>query len=114
MRHYHEESFNFEELTASVATAAPVVSGVGFSVELTKSGVTISCAADQFVLDATKIAGLRLPFACSQGLCGTCKSTLISGKVDMQHNGGIRPREIAQGLFLPCCSKPLTDLVVER
>jgi ferredoxin len=66
------------------------------------------------VLNATRDAGLRLPFACSQGLCGTCKSKLISGKVDMKHGGGIRPREIEQGLFLPCCSKPLSNLVVER
>lgn len=118
MMHYHEESFNFEELTAhvdaDVKTSQPKTNGNAFSVELTKSGVTIDCAADQFVLNATRDAGLRLPFACSQGLCGTCKSRLISGKVDMKHNGGIRPREIEQGMFLPCCSKPLSNLVVER
>jgi glycine betaine catabolism B len=114
MQHYHEESFNFEELSANIPNETPKTGGEGFSVELTKSGITISCAADQSVLDATRDAGLRLPFACSQGLCGTCKSKLISGKVDMKHNGGIRPREIEQGLFLPCCSKPLTDLVVEK
>jgi glycine betaine catabolism B len=118
MLHYHEESFNFEELTASPAETITIeatkTNGISFSVELTKSGVTIDCAAEQFVLDATKLAGLRLPFACSQGLCGTCKSKLISGKVDMKHGGGIRQREIDQGLFLPCCSKPLSNLVVER
>jgi glycine betaine catabolism B len=118
MLHYHEESFNFEELTANPAETITVeatkTNGTSFSVELTKSGVNIDCAADQFVLDATKLAGLRLPFACSQGLCGTCKSKLISGKVDMKHGGGIRQREIDQGLFLPCCSKPLSNLVVER
>ncbi len=114
MSQYHEESFNFAELSAHIASEAPKTSGEGFSVELTKSGVTIDCAADQFVLNATRDAGLRLPFACSQGLCGTCKSKLISGKVDMKHNGGIRPREIEQGLFLPCCSKPLSNLVIER
>ena len=36
------------------------------------------------------------------------------GSVDMNHNGGIRQREIDLGLFLPCCSKPLTDLVIDR
>jgi glycine betaine catabolism B len=114
MAHYHEESFNFAELNASVTTETPKMSGGGFSVELTKSGVTISCAADQFVLNAAHAAGYRLPSACSQGLCGTCKSKLISGKVDMKHKGGIRPREIEQGLFLPCCSKPLSNLVIEK
>lgn len=118
MSHYHEESFNFAELTAQVETdinaAQAEANGTGFSVELTKSGATIDCATDQFVLNAAHNAGFRLPSACSQGLCGTCKSKLISGKVDMKHKGGIRPREIEQGLFLPCCSKPLSHLVVER
>ena len=121
MQHYHEESFNFNEMSTHLADAEetaksnlPVVNRASFSVELTKSGSTISCAADQFVLNAAHNAGFRLPSACSKGLCGTCKSKLISGIVDMKHNGGIRPREIEQGLFLPCCSKPLSNLVVER
>jgi glycine betaine catabolism B len=122
MAHYHEESFNFDEMSAHLdenteAKAEPnlaAMNGTGFSVELTKSGATIDCTADQFVLNAAHKAGFRLPSACSKGLCGTCKSKLISGKVDMKHNGGIRPREIEQGLFLPCCSKPLSNLVIER
>ena len=122
MLHYHEESFNFDEMSAHLDTDAEaiakpnlsVIDGASFSVELTKSGSSISCAADQFVLNAAHNAGFRLPSACSKGLCGTCKSKLISGIVDMKHNGGIRPREIEQGLFLPCCSKPLSNLVVER
>ncbi len=119
MAHYHEESFNFDALSAQSETDVkssppPLGNGNTFSVELTKSGATIDCAPDQFVLNAAHKAGFRLPSACSKGLCGTCKSKLISGKIDMKHNGGIRPREIEQGMFLPCCSKPLSNLIVER
>ena len=32
----------------------------------------------------------------------------------MQHQGGIRQREIDQGMVLICCAKPLSDLVIER
>jgi hypothetical protein len=32
----------------------------------------------------------------------------------MAHNGGIRQREIDQGFFLLCCSKPRGDIVVDR
>jgi hypothetical protein len=32
----------------------------------------------------------------------------------MEHQGGIRQREIDQGMILLCCAKPRTDLVVER
>src|SRR5699024_11438508 len=55
-----------------------------------------------------------VPSSCSEGMCGTCKSGLVSGEVEMNHAGGIRPKEIAAGKFLPCCSTPLTDLVVDR
>lgn len=56
----------------------------------------------------------RLPSSCSDGMCGTCKSKLVSGSAEMNHNGGIRQREIDAGMFLPCCSKPLSDLVIDR
>lgn len=37
---------------------------------------------------------LIVPSSCSQGICGTCKTALLEGTVDMNHNGGIRQREI--------------------
>lgn len=116
MQHYHEESFSFESLpTASPAeekTAAP--SGDGFEIQLSKTGQSISCAPNQFILDAAIAAGLRLPAACSKGVCGTCKSKMTSGQVDMKHGGGIRQREIDQGMILLCCSKPLGNVTIER
>ena len=45
--------------------------------------------------------------------CFHCKSALLEGRVDMVHQGGIRPREIAQDKFLPCCSTPDGDIVVD-
>ncbi len=66
------------------------------------------------MLDAARAAGLKLPSSCTKGMCGTCKCRLVSGRVDMHHQGGIRQREIDAGLVLICCSKPLTNLVVER
>ena len=108
---FHEESFTFEQQQVAEVVTAPVAPG-GFQVELRHHGMTIECAPDMTVLDAAAAAGLTLPSSCAQGLCGTCKSTLISGDVDMRHNGGIRPREIAAGKILLCCSRPTSDLVV--
>ena len=78
-----------------------------------KSGRTISCRADENVLDAALAAGLRLPSSCTQGMCGTCKVSKLAGDVEMNHNGGIRPREIAADKILICCSKPLSDLAID-
>ena len=120
--HYHEESFSFEETVAPLteAEASPAngdatpVTGERFAVSFAKSRRDIECGADQNVLDAARQAGVRLPSSCTQGMCGTCKVKLVSGQVDMKHNGGIRQREIDQGMVLLCCSKPLTDLVIEK
>jgi glycine betaine catabolism B len=112
MRRYHEESFSFESLPAS--DVSPPADGrrgaTTYSIEFVRSGRTVTCAADESVLDAAYAGGLRPPASCTQGMCGTCKTTVLSGEVDMRHNGGIRPREITQNKILLCCSTPLSDL----
>ncbi len=120
MEHYHQESFSFEELFAEAVPEgleAPLpeeASVPRFKVQFTKSRRDIECEATANVLDAARAAGMRLPSSCTKGICGTCKSKLVSGSVDMKHQGGIRQREIDQGMILICCSKPLSDLVIER
>jgi ferredoxin-NADP reductase len=109
-RRYHEESFTFEKLAAAPRGPVP---GAAFSVEFARSGRTVACQPGTFILDAALRAGLTLPSSCGEGLCGTCKSTLVSGSVDMSHHGGIRPREIAARKILLCCSTPREDLVID-
>jgi ferredoxin-NADP reductase len=128
MGKHHEESFSFDLLPPSqqpnvpdaVATAAsddePPVGeppAVTWSVEFVRSGVTVPCGERQTVLDAAFAAGLRLPASCTQGMCGTCKTTKLSGEVEMNHLGGIRPREIAEGKVLVCCSTPRSDVRID-
>jgi ferredoxin-NADP reductase len=114
MQRYHEESFDFSASAMGVAVADEASAGSGFHVTFTKSGRTIAVKPGQHVLAAARAEGLRLPSSCTQGLCGTCKSRLVSGQVEMKHQGGIRQREIDQGMILICCSTPLSDLVIER
>jgi ferredoxin-NADP reductase len=114
---YHEESFKFEDLAPEGSAVAPPANTHAvpmYKVEFTKSRRVLEVSADTSVLAAARAAGMRLPSSCTRGLCGTCKSKLVSGEVSMQHQGGIRQREIDQGMVLICCSKPLSDLVIER
>jgi glycine betaine catabolism B len=113
MAHYHEESFDFDEMVEEeIAEAA--AGAAAFRIEFAKSGRIVTCDAGTTILAAARTAGLKLPSACTKGICGTCKSGLVSGQVDMNHGGGIRQREIDRGLILLCCSKPLSDLVIDR
>ena len=135
MARHHEETFLFESLAPSafVESVAEDVGDIGdfqpsatggsddgaaieangFTVSMATSGRSFLCARDEFILDAAFRAGISPPSSCSQGMCGTCKTVLLSGDVDMQHNGGIRPREIAAGKVLICCSKPLGDVSLD-
>jgi ferredoxin-NADP reductase len=115
----HEESFDFAELAATepeiAAEAAQEIEPArAFKVAFRKSGRVIDCPSDMHILEAARRAGLRLPSSCTKGLCGACKSKLVEGAVDMKHGGGIRQREIDAGMVLICCSKPTSDLVIER
>jgi ferredoxin-NADP reductase len=116
MAHYHEESFVFDEMPAEEAAKSgpPATDQAVFRVEFTRSNRTVECNAGTTILAAARSAGLKLPSSCTKGICGTCKSALVSGSVDMKHGGGIRQREIDRGQILICCSKPLTDLVIDR
>ncbi|MBB1250555.1 hybrid-cluster NAD(P)-dependent oxidoreductase [Rhizobium sp. G21] len=111
---YHEESFDGAALEDAVTSLPQTTEAKTFTVQFSKQGKTIEVRADQTVLSCAKKAGVRLPSSCANGICGTCKSKLVSGAVDMKHGGGIRQREIDSGLFLPCCSKPMSDLVIDR
>jgi ferredoxin-NADP reductase len=125
MAKYREESFAFETLeTAPVpatalnghaqATTPEITPTPSFEIRLAKLGDVFRCSGEQTVLEAATAAGVRMPSSCRSGMCGTCRTVKVSGEVEMQHNGGLRPREVKQGWFLPCCSRPLSDLVLDR
>lgn len=112
--HYVEESFDAAVINEPELPAVQEAAVKVFQVTFSRQARSIDVSGDQSVLSCAKKAGVRIPSSCANGVCGTCKSKLTRGSVDMNHNGGIRQREIDAGFFLPCCSKPLSDLVIER
>lgn len=85
-----------------------------------KLAVNFSCTEGIFYLDAGKtlleaaeIAGARVNSLCGVGACAECKVKIISGQVEMNHQGGLTPRDENQGYILACCSKPLSDVIIE-
>jgi len=111
---YHQESFNVSDGAAPepVSAGAAVEQGT-FTVKLSRSSRSFTMSASETVLAAAKKNGVAIPSSCSQGVCGTCKTKLLEGDVDMKHNGGIREREVQKGFRLLCCSRPTSDLVLE-
>ena len=74
----------------------------------------IKCNADTTLLRAMEKAGLNPPSDCRSGRCGWCHSQLISGKVYVPKSvDGRRIADLEFGYIHPCCSVPLSDIVID-
>ena len=76
--------------------------------------MTLSCRADQTLLDALEKAGVRAPSHCRSGECGWCHSRLVSGDVYIpEDTDGRRAADKKFGWVHPCCSYPLSDVTID-
>jgi ring-1,2-phenylacetyl-CoA epoxidase subunit PaaE len=57
---------------------------------------------EESILDAGARAGLDLPFSCRAGVCSTCRTKLVRGKVELMQNYALEDWELAQGFILAC------------
>lgn len=75
---------------------------------------TIEVSAQDTILQSLEKNGIAAPSRCRSGECGWCHSKLISGEVYcpemLEHR---RAADLDYGFIHPCCTFPLTDLVIE-
>lgn len=65
--------------------AAPVTdqaAGEAFTLELARSGIETTVAADQSILEVLQSHGIDCATSCEEGICGTCLTTVLSGEID--------------------------------
>lgn len=79
------------------------------------SGHTFDVRPSQTVLEAAIEAGINMPYGCRNGACGACKGKVLTGKVmhDDYQGNALTDDELAAGMALFCCARPLEDLVIE-
>ncbi|MFZ6658868.1 1,2-phenylacetyl-CoA epoxidase subunit PaaE [Undibacterium sp. TJN19] len=61
------------------------------------------------VLDAALKLGHEMRYSCKGGVCSTCRSKVVAGKVDMDSNYALEDYEVARGFVLTCQSFPVSD-----
>jgi len=123
MDRYHQESFDIESSTAQqnmaepnaelVETANSDAEVVEYSVTLSETSKTIPCSSNSSILVAIQKQGIAVPFACSMGMCGTCRVKMTEGTVDMDAQGGLLKSHEEEGYILTCCSHPTSDVVID-
>jgi toluene monooxygenase electron transfer component len=72
------------------------------------------CAADERMLYAGLTQGLKLPYECATGTCGTCRGRIVQGStlVEWEEAPGFARLKRAKGDVLMCQARPTTDCVV--
>jgi CDP-4-dehydro-6-deoxyglucose reductase/ferredoxin-NAD(P)+ reductase (naphthalene dioxygenase ferredoxin-specific) len=80
-------------------------------VDIRQAGRAIVVPDGVTILDAALAEGIAYPHGCRSGRCGSCKSRLVSGRVELlEHSRFALPdEEKAQGLILACRATLATD-----
>ena len=78
-----------------------------------KSGITVECAEDEYILEKAEEAGLDLPYDCRSGTCTTCIQRCLEGEMDHVMAFAIGDEELERGLRLVCIGSPLSDVVLD-
>ena len=75
---------------------------------------TITAPSDISLLRSLEANGIAAPAHCRSGECGWCHSKLVSGEIYTPKSvDGRREADFIYGYIHPCCSFPLSDLVIE-
>lgn len=94
------------------AAGAPALEG-GFEVLLNRSGRRIAVPPGKSILDTLLDQDVSVPYACSNGICGTCLTGVVSGTPD-HRDEFLSPDEKRLGRsIVVCCSgscSPILEL----
>ena len=84
------------------------------TVRIAGEETTITASSDTSLLRSLEAAGIAAPAHCRSGECGWCHSKLVSGEVYTPKSvDGRREADYLYGYIHPCCSFPLSNLVIE-
>lgn len=109
-----ERGWPEDQLHYEFFVAEPMPSGDdgAFAVKLASSGQVVEVPADCSVVQALSRAGVDVPVACEQGICGTCLTRVLEGQPD-HRDLFLTPEEQARNdQFTPCCSRAKTPMLV--
>ncbi len=102
-----------DAMAAAEAVAAVEPNGASANVSFAKSGKTAELPPDQTLLEAAEDCGVAIPFECRSGICGQCKTKLVSGRVTMDVQDALTSGDRAKGLVLACQARAIQDVVVD-
>ncbi|WP_114388767.1 PDR/VanB family oxidoreductase [Notoacmeibacter marinus] len=103
------ERIHFEQFSALAASDNRF--GPAFQIEISKTGETFEVSEQQTALEALHEHGIDVPFSCEGGICGECRTELLSGDVD--HRDKVLGEDERQRAFMPCVSRGRGRIVID-
>lgn len=65
------------------------------------------------VLEAAEENEIAIPFECRSGICGQCKTKLVSGRVVMEAQDALTAADKSKGVILACQARPVQNCEIE-
>lgn len=91
---------HYERFAASQEAA----SEGGFTLNLLRDGRTLPVPKGKSILDVLLDAGLNIEYACTQGVCGTCKVSVSGGIPDHRDDCLTEDERASNATIITCCS----------
>jgi tetrachlorobenzoquinone reductase len=91
---------HFERFAAGSAAATEG----GYEVVLERSGQRLAVAPGKTILDTLLDNAIDVPYACSAGVCGTCRTRVIAGEPDHRDDYLDAQEKQSNEAIMICCS----------
>jgi ferredoxin-NADP reductase/DMSO/TMAO reductase YedYZ heme-binding membrane subunit len=83
------------------------------SIRFARSNRLLAGVGTKTVLELAESLGIAIPYDCRSGVCGQCKTRLLSGSVVMAAEDALDPLDRANGVILACQARCRDDVAVD-
>jgi ferredoxin-NADP reductase/DMSO/TMAO reductase YedYZ heme-binding membrane subunit len=102
-----------DEASSVAATNDVTEPGAAACVRFERAGKVAELTTALTVLEAAEDTGVAIPFECRAGICGQCKTRIISGTVTMAVQDALTPADRSNHVILACQARAVGDIVID-
>lgn len=84
-----------------------------FEVILDSSGKRLTVPAGKTLLEVLRDNGVPIASVCSEGVCGTCETYVLSGDIDHRDNVLTDEEKESNEMMMVCCSRGRGEIVLD-
>lgn len=78
-----------------------------------RTGKTVTCTADDMILEVAEANGIALEHSCRAGSCGTCRTFKKEGEVELDEQTALTADDVAAGYVLVCVGRARGRVVLD-